>query len=638
MNAEEATPDDARSGVEDNVRWHLMSAGVFLALAVVAGSVASLQLVFPELGARIAGAVIRAALVGSDRTSSSTDGSPSDSSQRSTSFLPRISGRSVKGEWLALVLLDRDRMWRRIGSRPDSGGIERRTSLPRSSRVQRGPAACRPGSLDSRRDPDDRPGRWAVWSPPSGICSDPRGGPSSSSPSRCFPVCPAPSGAMQIGFFRAGLAGFWFVAAGVGIPLLPRPEAHRAVLVRRVTVLGAGVLVPRLRLGRHRAGALYLRPDSGLAPERRCRILDRPLRAGRVDRSGSLDLDAWPCTVHRGSGHVRIRCRRNAAVRARPGSQPRPGTPQLRVRSSGSTEWTAAGDLLLFGGAFTFWLFAFGYHATGAGTGRRGLGGLASRTFVCRRRRRRRGDVDCRGGDRSLVGGRRQHGGVHRRRRGLVAHRLGARAVPRDPRRRRLSCLPLPSSSSSLWCLTASWRVSESEAERRRRSVRSSVGRRRCVDIVPDPARRNRRHVLRWLRFSRCSCRGSMRVFRTRRSSPNTARSYPEGSAAADGRAVYIREGCIACHTQSVRPIVPDVGLGPVSVAGDYVNEAPALVGVERLGPDLMHVGSRIDDADGLKAHLDDPRADRPWSIMPSYRYLTQGDLDALAEYLLSLR
>jgi mono/diheme cytochrome c family protein len=117
-----------------------------------------------------------------------------------------------------------------------------------------------------------------------------------------------------------------------------------------------------------------------------------------------------------------------------------------------------------------------------------------------------------------------------------------------------------------------------------------------------------------------------------------TARSYPEGSAAADGRAVYIREGCIACHTQTVRPIVPDVGLGPVSVAGDYVNEAPALVGVERLGPDLMHIGSRIDDADGLRAHLDDPRAERPWSIMPSYRYLTQGDLDALAEYLLSLR
>ena len=54
VNAEEATPDDARSGVEDNVRWHLMSAAVFLALAVVAGSVASLQLVFPELGARIA--------------------------------------------------------------------------------------------------------------------------------------------------------------------------------------------------------------------------------------------------------------------------------------------------------------------------------------------------------------------------------------------------------------------------------------------------------------------------------------------------------------------------------------------------------------------------------------------------------
>ena len=75
-----------------------------------------------------------------------------------------------------------------------------------------------------------------------------------------------------------------------------------------------------------------------------------------------------------------------------------------------------------------------------------------------------------------------------------------------------------------------------------------------------------------------------------------------------------------------------------MSVAGDYVNEAPALIGTQRLGPDLMHVGSRIEDPGGLGDHLDDPAATRRWSIMPSYRYLTQGDLDALSEYLLSLR
>ena len=116
------------------------------------------------------------------------------------------------------------------------------------------------------------------------------------------------------------------------------------------------------------------------------------------------------------------------------------------------------------------------------------------------------------------------------------------------------------------------------------------------------------------------------------------SRVYPEGSPVAIGRAVYLEEGCYYCHTQQVRSIVTDVGLGPVSVAGDYVHEAPALLGVERLGADLMHVGSRTTNAGVLKSRLADPRGSRPWSIMPSYDYLSEAELDALAEYLLSLR
>ncbi|MGD2051999.1 MAG: cbb3-type cytochrome c oxidase subunit I, partial [Acidimicrobiia bacterium] len=53
----------------------------------------------------------------------------------------------------------------------------------------------------------------------------------------------------------------------------------------------------------------------------------------------------------------------------------------------------------------------------------------------------------------------------------------------------------------------------------------------------------------------------------------DTARHYPDGSDAARGREVYLREGCATCHTQQVRPIVTDIGLGPVSVAGDYAYE-----------------------------------------------------------------
>ena len=115
-------------------------------------------------------------------------------------------------------------------------------------------------------------------------------------------------------------------------------------------------------------------------------------------------------------------------------------------------------------------------------------------------------------------------------------------------------------------------------------------------------------------------------------------RVYPEGSLEAVGRSVYIDQGCYYCHTQQVRAIIPDVGLGPVSVAGDYVHEAPALLGFERLGADLMHIGSRSSSAGVLQSRLTDPQGSRAWSIMPSYDYLSQAELDALAAYLLSLR
>ena len=119
----------------------------------------------------------------------------------------------------------------------------------------------------------------------------------------------------------------------------------------------------------------------------------------------------------------------------------------------------------------------------------------------------------------------------------------------------------------------------------------------------------------------------------------DTARSYPAGSELAEGRAVYLREGCWYCHTQEVRAIVTDVGLGPVSQAGDYANENPILLGTERIGPDLMHAGSRpdTDSAAWMKLYLANPQRLRPWSNSPSYAYLSGSDLDAVALYVTSL-
>lgn len=119
----------------------------------------------------------------------------------------------------------------------------------------------------------------------------------------------------------------------------------------------------------------------------------------------------------------------------------------------------------------------------------------------------------------------------------------------------------------------------------------------------------------------------------------DTIREYPSGSLQAEGRQVYVQEGCWYCHTQEVRPIVTDVGLGPVSQAGDFVHEVPYAHGVQRIGPDLTHVGApdRFDSAESILRQLRFPRADDPWSNMPSYDYLSDRDLDALAAYLAGL-
>jgi cbb3-type cytochrome oxidase subunit 1 len=120
----------------------------------------------------------------------------------------------------------------------------------------------------------------------------------------------------------------------------------------------------------------------------------------------------------------------------------------------------------------------------------------------------------------------------------------------------------------------------------------------------------------------------------------DTARRYAAGSAEAEGREVYVREGCWYCHTQAVRAIVTDVDLGPVSLPGDYAHEVPALLGVQRLGPDLMHAGSRqpTDSADWVRSHLVSPRSVRSWSTMPAYDHLSDADLDALTAYIVGLR
>jgi cytochrome c oxidase cbb3-type subunit 2 len=95
----------------------------------------------------------------------------------------------------------------------------------------------------------------------------------------------------------------------------------------------------------------------------------------------------------------------------------------------------------------------------------------------------------------------------------------------------------------------------------------------------------------------------------------------------ARGRAVYIANGCIYCHSQQVRDpaYTTDVDRGwgsRASVPADFVYDRPHLVGTMRTGPDLLNVGQRLPDANWHLIHLYQPRSVVPWSIMPSFPFL----------------
>lgn len=94
-----------------------------------------------------------------------------------------------------------------------------------------------------------------------------------------------------------------------------------------------------------------------------------------------------------------------------------------------------------------------------------------------------------------------------------------------------------------------------------------------------------------------------------------------------EGRDIYIREGCVGCHSQMIRPFRAETErYGHYSVAGEFVYDHPFLWGSKRTGPDLQRVGGRYSD-DWHKAHLYNPRSVVPESIMPSYPWLAENKL-----------
>ena len=95
-----------------------------------------------------------------------------------------------------------------------------------------------------------------------------------------------------------------------------------------------------------------------------------------------------------------------------------------------------------------------------------------------------------------------------------------------------------------------------------------------------------------------------------------------------EGRDLYIREGCVSCHSQMIRPFRSEVArYGTFSKGGEYVYDHPFLWGSKRTGPDLLRVGKKYLDSWHFN-HFHDPQAISPGSIMPRYPWLIQNELD----------
>jgi cytochrome c oxidase cbb3-type subunit 2 len=90
----------------------------------------------------------------------------------------------------------------------------------------------------------------------------------------------------------------------------------------------------------------------------------------------------------------------------------------------------------------------------------------------------------------------------------------------------------------------------------------------------------------------------------------------------AEGRDVYVANGCSYCHTQQVRPLPQDKIFGRPSAPGDFFFQTPELLGSERTGPDLTNTGVRQPSTVWQFIHLYNPRAVVPESIMPGFEWM----------------
>lgn len=111
-------------------------------------------------------------------------------------------------------------------------------------------------------------------------------------------------------------------------------------------------------------------------------------------------------------------------------------------------------------------------------------------------------------------------------------------------------------------------------------------------------------------------------TFMVKSNVPTIEAVKPYTSLELEGRDIYIREGCVGCHSQLVRPFRSETErYGEFSKSGEFVYDHPFLWGSKRTGPDLHREGGKYPDSWHYH-HMRDPQSMSPGSIMPAYDWL----------------
>ncbi|RYZ16400.1 MAG: cytochrome-c oxidase, cbb3-type subunit II, partial [Sphingobacteriales bacterium] len=119
-----------------------------------------------------------------------------------------------------------------------------------------------------------------------------------------------------------------------------------------------------------------------------------------------------------------------------------------------------------------------------------------------------------------------------------------------------------------------------------------------------------------------------MPTFTIKSNIPTISSVKPYSALELQGRDLYIREGCVNCHSQMIRPFRSETErYGEYSKAGEFVYDFPHLWGSKRTGPDLAREGGKYSNAWHFN-HLLDPQTMSPGSIMPPYEWLVDQQLD----------